>query len=59
MPRPKLMRGFYTTGQVAKLLGLAPNTVIYRIKQKFYDPPEVVDNGVRYFSEEWLKKAKG
>ena len=57
------MRGFYTTGQVAKLLGVSPSTVIYRINlpadRGFYDPPTKTIDQVRYFDEAWLQKARG
>ncbi|MBA7543545.1 hypothetical protein ES705_35876 [subsurface metagenome] len=58
MPRPKLT-GYITTGQVARLLNMKVSRLLNWIGHGVLPPPTWVDNnGVRYFDQEWLSKAK-
>lgn len=58
MPRPKL-NSQMTTTQVAKHLGMSPSKLISWVEHGALPPPRFTDkNGVRYFDQEWLRKAK-
>ena len=58
MPRPRLT-GLMTTGKVARELGMSTDTVVRWMKCGILPPPTRIDNnGVRYFAQEWLKKAR-
>ena len=58
MPRPKLT-GLMTTGKVARELGMSPDTVVRWVKCGMLLPPTFIDStGVRYFDQEWLRKAR-
>jgi len=47
-----------TTTRVAKQLGIGESRLLNWIKRGVLPPPSFVDNnGVRYFDQEWLKKA--
>ena len=59
MPRPRV-NSQMTTTQVAKQLGMKAGQVVSWVERGALPPPTVIDNnGVRYFDQEWLKKAKG
>ena len=59
MPRP-MVNSRMTTTQVAKQLGMKAGQVVSWVKHGALPPPTSIDdNGVRYFDQEWLKKAKG
>jgi len=59
MARPKVTNQLTIT-PVAKYLGMKPQRVIYWIDHGAFPLPSVLDdNGVRYFDEEWLKRARG
>lgn len=58
MPRPRLT-GQMTTREAARELGMTIETLVKWIKREVLPPPSFIDNnGVRYFDQEWLKKAK-
>jgi len=58
MPRPKV-NSQMTTSQVAKQLGMSPSKLITWVEHGALPPPSSVDrNSVRYFDQEWLRKAK-
>lgn len=58
MPRPRLT-GQMTTREAARELGMTIETLLRWIKHEVLPPPSYVDNnGVRYFDQEWLKKAR-
>jgi len=47
-----------TTSQVARQLGMKDGRLINWIKSGALPPPSFIDNnGVRYFDQEWLRKA--
>jgi len=49
-----------TSREVARELGMAVNTLLNWIKCGVLPPPSFIDkNSVRYFDQEWLKKARG
>jgi len=47
------------TAQVAKQLSMRVGQVVSWIERGALPPPSFIDeNGVRYFDQEWLRKAK-
>ncbi|MBA7562929.1 hypothetical protein ES708_04582 [subsurface metagenome] len=58
MPRPKVTSQL-TTAQVAKQFGMSPSKLVSWVERGALPPPSSIDrNGVRYFDQEWLRKAK-
>ncbi len=58
MPRPRLT-GLMTTGKVARELRVSTDTVVRWVKCEMLPPPTRIDNnGVRYFDQKWLEKAR-
>ena len=58
MPRPRVTSQL-TTRQVARELGMSVGQVISWVERGALPPPSFIDNnGVRYFDQEWLRKAK-
>ena len=58
MPRPRVTNQLTTT-QVARQLGMSVGRVVSWVGRGALPPPSFIDNnGVRYFDQEWLKKAK-
>lgn len=58
MPRPRVNNQL-TTGQVARRLGMSVSQTVSWIDRGALPPPSFIDNnGVRYFDQEWLRKAK-
>ncbi len=58
MPRPRVTSQLTTT-QVAKQLGMKVGQMVSWVDRGALPPPSFVDNnGVRYFDQEWLKKAQ-
>ena len=58
MPRPRVTSQV-TTAQVAKELGMKKGRVASWVERGASPPPSFTDNnGVRYFDQEWLRKAK-
>jgi len=58
MPRPRVTSQM-TTAQVAKELGMKKGRVVSWVERGVLPPPSFTDNnGVRYFDQEWLRKAK-
>ena len=58
MPRPRVTSQMTTT-QVAKELGMKKGQVVSWVERGALPPPSFIDNnGVRYFDQEWLGKAK-
>ena len=58
MPRPRVTSQMTTT-QVAKQLGMDVGQLVSWVKHGALPPPSFIDNnGVRYFDQEWLKKAR-
>ena len=48
-----------TTSEVAKQLGMSVGRVVSWVERGALPPPSFTDNnGVRYFDQEWLKRAK-
>jgi DNA-binding transcriptional MerR regulator len=48
-----------TTTQVAKQLGIKVGQLVSWVEHGALPPPSFIDNnGVRYFDQEWLKKAQ-
>ena len=48
-----------TTSEVAKQLGISVGRVVSWVERGALPPPSFTDNnGVRYFDQEWLKRAK-
>lgn len=48
-----------TTTQVSKQLGMKTGQVVSWVERGALPPPSFIDNnGVRYFDQEWLRKAK-
>ena len=57
MARPKVTSQM-TTKQVATRLGLGQAQLLNWIKHGVLPPPTFIDNnGVRYFDQEWLRRA--
>ena len=58
MPRPRVTSQMTTT-QVAKKLGMGINQLLSWLERGVLPPPSFIDNNsVRYFDQEWLRKAK-
>lgn len=58
MPRPKVTKQLTTT-QVARALGMKVGQVVSWVSRGALPPPSSTDNnGVRYFDQEWLKRAE-
>ncbi len=58
MPRPRVTNQL-TTSEVARQLGMSIGRVISWIERRALPPPSSIDrNGVRYFDQEWLRKAR-
>lgn len=58
MPRPRVTNQL-TTRQVARELGMSVGQVISWVERGALPPPSFIDNnGVRYFDQEWLRKAR-
>ena len=58
MPRPRVTSQMTTT-QVAKQLGMSVGRVVSWVEHGALPLPSFIDNnGVRYFDQEWLKKAR-
>jgi len=58
MPRPRVTNQMTTT-QVARQLGMGISQVISWVERRALPPPSFIDeNGVRYFDQEWLRKAR-
>jgi len=48
-----------TTTEVARELGMKTGRVVSWVKHGALPPPSSIDkNGVRYFDQEWLRKAR-
>jgi len=59
MPRPHVTSNMTTTG-AARELGMSSQALLRRVKVGVLPEPTSIDkNGVRYFNEEWLEKARG
>ena len=58
MPRPRVTSQM-TTAQVAREVGMNVGRLVSWVKRGALPPPSFTDNnGVRYFDQEWLKKAR-
>ncbi len=58
MPRPKV-NSQMTTAQAARQLEMSPSKLISWVEHGALPPPSSKDgNGVRYFDQEWLRKAR-
>ncbi len=58
MPRPRVTSQM-TTARVSRELGMKIGQVVSWVEHGVLPPPTSTDqNGVRYFDQEWLKKAK-
>ncbi|MBA7541245.1 hypothetical protein ES705_33552 [subsurface metagenome] len=58
MPRPRVTSQL-TTSQMAKQLGMSVGRVISWVERGALPPPSFIDNnGVRYFDQEWLRRAR-
>ena len=58
MPRPRVSTHMTKT-QVAKELGMGRSQLLSWIERGVLPPPSFIDNnGVRYFDQEWLKRAR-
>jgi len=58
MPRPKV-NSQMTTAQAARQLGMSPSKLISWVEHGALPLPSSIDrNGVRYFDQEWLRKAR-
>ena len=58
MPRPRVTSQMTTT-QVARELGMKVGQVVSWVAHGALPPPSFIDNnGVRYFDQEWLRRAK-
>lgn len=58
MPRPKVTRQLTTT-QVARMLDMKVGQVVSWVTHGALPPPSTTDNnGVRYFNQEWLRRAR-
>jgi len=58
VPRPRVTSQMTTT-QVAKELGMGGSRLLSWIERGVLPPPSFIDNNsVRYFDQEWLKKAR-
>ena len=58
MPRPKVSNQM-TTAQTARHLEMSPSKLISWVERGALPNPSSIDkDGVRYFDQEWLRKAK-
>ena len=58
MPRP-MVSSQMTTTQVARGLGMKVGQLLSWVERGALPPPSFIDNnGVRYFDQDWLKKAQ-
>jgi len=58
MPRPRVTSQLTTT-QAARELGMGIGQVVSWVERGVLPPPSFTDNnGVRYFDQEWLTRAK-
>ncbi|GAI55724.1 unnamed protein product [marine sediment metagenome] len=58
MPRPRVTSQL-TTSQVAGQLGMSVGQVVSWVERGALPPPSFIDNnGVRYFDQEWLRRAR-
>ncbi|MBA7671509.1 hypothetical protein ES703_79667 [subsurface metagenome] len=58
MPRPRVTSQMTTT-QVAREIGMKVGQVVSWVEHGALPPPSFTDNnGVRYFDQEWLRKAR-
>jgi len=58
MPRP-MVTNQMTTAQAARHLEMSPSKLISWVEHGALPNPSSIDkNGVRYFDQEWLRKAK-
>ncbi|MBA7609592.1 hypothetical protein ES703_16783 [subsurface metagenome] len=58
MPRPKVTNQMTTT-QVTRQLGMGISQLVSWIEHGALPPPSSIDkNGVRYFDQDWLRKAR-
>ena len=58
MPRPKVTNHLTTT-QVANQVGMGQSRLLSWIEHGVLPPPSFIDNnGVRYFDQEWLDRAR-
>jgi len=58
VPRPRVTSQL-TTSEVAKQFGMSVGRVLSWVERGALPPPSFTDNnGVRYFDQEWLKRAK-
>ena len=58
MPRPRVTSQM-TTAQAARHLEMSPSKLINWVEHGALPAPSSIDkNGVRYFDQEWLRKAK-
>jgi len=58
MPRPRVTSQMTTT-EVARELGMSVGQVVSWVQHGALPPPSFIDNnGVRYFDQEWLRKAE-
>jgi len=58
VPRARLTSQL-TTSEVANQLGMSVGRVLSWVERGALPPPSFTDNnGVRYFDQEWLKRAK-
>ena len=58
MPRPRVTNQLTTT-QMARELGMSVGQMVSWVERGALPPPSFIDNnGVRYFDQEWLRKAR-
>ena len=58
MARPRVTSQMTTT-QVARMLGMKVTQLVNWVEHGALPPPSFVDNnGVRYFDQQWLRKAR-
>ena len=58
MARPRVSSNLTTT-QAARLLGMGVTQLVSWVEHGALPPPSSVDsNGVRYFDQQWLRKAR-
>lgn len=58
VPRPRVTSKMTTT-QITKELGIGDSQLLSWVEHGVLPPPSFIDsNGVRYFDQKWLKKAR-
>ena len=58
MPRPRVTSQMTTTN-VAREIGMSTGQLISWVERGVLPPPTFVDgNGVRYFDQDWVRKAR-